>query len=126
MKKSSKDKLDSAACMLHNCGATLAGNTQGSDVEGFARFLYNGSNFGMGSVETMPWSISNEEFEAIALTPDRAWTGKRWETLGPDELEAWRKLARLCLYFLPHIAERIGSLFMNQAKALRALEKESR
>lgn len=112
---------DSIACALHNMGSTLAGNTQESDVEWFARWLYGASNHWMGSVVTFPWSISNEEFKKLSLTPDRQWTGKRWETLEDAERSAWLKFARLCLTGLPHIAERIGQRFMDQAKALRVL-----
>ncbi len=111
--------VDAVCCLLHNRGVTCAGNTQGTDVEWLARWLYGSSNFGMGHVDTFKWSLSNDEFSALGLTPDRPWTEKRWETLTETESEAWRKLARLCLYALPHIAERIGNRFMEQAKALR-------
>jgi len=117
-----RDDVETVSCILHNTGATLAGNTQSSDIEWFAHRLYHGSNIGMGWVETMHWSISNEEFEKLGLTPDRPWTVKRWETLEPAEAEAWRKLARLCLHSLPHIAERIGHRFMEQAKGLRIMQ----
>jgi len=113
------DEIESARCLLHNTGGQLAGNTQGSDVEWFARWLYGASNFGMGSVDTFHWSLTNDEFEKLGLLPDRQWTGKRWETLEASEAEAWMKLARLCLYAMPHIAERIGHRFMEQAKGLR-------
>lgn len=119
-------EIDEAACMLHNVGATLAGNTQSSDIEWLARWLYRGSNFGMGSVDTMQWSLSNDEFEKLTLTPDRPWTEKRWETLDDSEREAWQKLARMCLYALPHIAERIGDRFIEQAKALRIVQRANR
>jgi hypothetical protein len=119
-------EIDTMASALHNLGASCAGNTQDGDVEWFARWLYQSSNTGMGSVETMPWSISNEEFGRLGLIPDRQWTGRRWETLGENPRKAWLKLARLCLLALPHIAERIGHRFMGQAKALRALQKASR
>lgn len=112
--------------MLHNVGATNVGNTQSGDIEWLARWLFGSSNFGMGSVDTFQWSISNEEFEKLGLLPDRAWTGKRWETLEPAEAEAWKKLARLCLYVLPHIAERIGHRFMEQAKMLRIVQRANR
>lgn len=112
--------------MLHNVGATNVGNTQSGDVEWLARWLFGSSNFGMGSVDTFQWSISNEEFEKLGLLPDRSWTGKRWETLDPAESEAWKKLARLCLYVLPQIAERIGHRFMEQAKMLRIVQRVNR
>lgn len=111
--------VDAACCLLHNNGATLAGNTQATDLEWFGRWLYNSSNIGMGSVETMHWSISNDEFEKLGFTPDRPWTHKRWETLDAEERAAWKKLARLCLNAMPHIAERIGHRFMEQAKGIR-------
>lgn len=113
------DDMERVCCFLHNTGGQLVGNTQASDVEWLARWLYGASNFGMGSVETFHWSINNEEFEKLGLMPDRQWTGKRWETLEKPQAEAWKKLARLCLYALPHIAERIGHRFMEQAKAIR-------
>src|SRR5262245_39776888 len=106
-------------CHLHNAGATLAGNTQGSDIEWFARWLYHASNFGSGWTATSHWSLSNAEFEMLGLIPDRAWTKSRWETLSPARRQAWMKFSRLCLYALPHIAERIGHRFMEQAQALR-------
>lgn len=112
--------------MLHNVGATVAGNTQESDVKWFAQWLYGASNFGGGSVATMEWSLSNENFDKLGLVPERAWTGKRWDTLEAAESEAWIKLARLCLYALPHIAERIGHRFMEQAKALRIVQRVNR
>jgi hypothetical protein len=116
-------EIDSAACMLHNLGGTMTRNTQGTDTEWFARWLYGASNFGMGDVRTMQWSLSNEEFELLGLTPDRQWTDKRWETMGDAERLAWIKLARLCLHALPHIAERIGDRFMEQSKGLRIVQK---
>ena len=116
-------EIDSAACMLHNLGGTLAGNTQGTDTEWFARWLYGASNFGLGDVKTMQWSLDNADFHCLGLMPDREWTGLRWETLAPIERQAWIKLARLCLYALPHIAERIGARFMEQSKALRIVQK---
>lgn len=124
MKTETRDQeIDEAACMLHNVGATLAGNTQEGDVEWLARWLFGSSNFGMDSGDTFQWSISNDEFEKLGLLPDRLWTGRRWETLEPDESETWKKLARLCLYALPHVAERIGHRFMEQAKALRIVQR---
>ena len=120
------EEIDEAACMMHNVGATLCGNTQASDIEWLARRLYQSSNFGMGSVDTMQWSLSNDDFEKLALTPDRPWTGKRWETLDESERSAWQKLARMCLYALPHIAERIGDRFIEQAKALRIVQRANR
>ncbi len=118
-KSTDKDIVDEISCTLHNLGATLSGNTQGSDLEWFAKWLYGSSNFGMGDVKTMEWSLSNAEFEEFGLAPDRQWTGKRWEMLSEAQRAAWTKLARLCLYALPHIAERIGIRFMEQAKGLR-------
>jgi hypothetical protein len=106
-------------CHLHNTGATLAGNTQSSDIEWFARWLYGASNFGGGWTETFHWSLNNAEFEKLGLIPDRPWTGYRWETLPPKRKAAWMKLSRLCLYALPHICERIGHRFMEQAQGLR-------
>ena len=95
MKTETRDQeIDEAACMLHNVGATLAGNTQEGDVEWLARWLFGSSNFGMDSGDTFQWSISNDEFEKLGLLPDRLWTGRRWETLEPDESETWKKLAR--------------------------------
>lgn len=124
--KSKDQEIDEAVCMLHNVGVTNVGNTQSGDIEWLARWLFDSSNFGMGSVDTFQWSISNEEFEKLGLLPDRSWTGKRWETLEPAESEAWKKLARLCLYALPHIAERIGHRFMEQAKMLRIVQRVNR
>jgi hypothetical protein len=116
-----EQEIDSVACILHNTGGRLAGNTQGTDVLWFAEWLYGASNFGMGDVKTMPWTLSNDQFEQLGLVPDRSWTGKRWKTLEQSERDTWIKLARLCLYALPHIAERIGHRFMEQSKALRIL-----
>lgn len=114
-----RDDVETVCCILHNMGGQCAGNTQASDVEWFARWLYGSSNFGAGSVDTFQWSLSNREFEVLGLLPDRQWTGYRWETLPPKRKAAWMKLSRLCLYALPHIAERIGHRFMEQSKALR-------
>ena len=118
-----QEQIDSIACALHNMGGTLTGNTQSSDVEWFARWLYAASNFGMGDVRTMKWSISNDEFKNLGFTPDRQWTAFRWETLPAEKRLAWEKLARLCLCALPYIAERIGHRFVEQAKALRIQHK---
>ena len=115
-----RDEMKEAVrCHLHNTGATLAGNTQSSDIEWFARWLYGASNFGGGWTATFHWSLNNAEFEKLGLIPDRPWTGYRWETLPPKRKAAWMKLSRLCLYALPHICERIGHRFMEQAQGLR-------
>ncbi len=118
-----EQEIETAACVLHNCGGQLTGNTPADDVLWFARWIYGSSNFGMGSVDTFKWSLSNEEFEILGVVPERQWTGKNWETLSPAEKMAWMKFARLCLYALPHVAERIGHRFMEQAKGLRILQK---
>ena len=63
--------MEAVQCYLNNTGNTLRGNTQGGDIEWFARWLYQASNFGMGWTETFQWSLSNEEFEKLGLEPKR-------------------------------------------------------
>ncbi len=120
------DDVDNFCCQAHNLGASLSGNTQDSDVAWTARWLYQSSNFGCGDVRTMQWSLDNKDFEQLCLTPDRPWTKQRWETLPATDREAWMKLARLVLYALPNIAERIGQRFMDQAKAIRLANRNIR
>ena len=110
---------------MHNLAATCVGNTQDSDVEWFGKWLYNASNFGFGDYRMFCWSLSNEEFDAVNLLPDRIWTRYRWETLPNQYKDAWLKLARLCLHALPHIAERIGHRMLAQSKALRIHQSAS-
>lgn len=113
-------EVDAIACAMHNLAATCVGNTQDSDVEWFGKWLYNASNFGLGYCRRFAWSLSNEEFDAVNLLPDRIWTGYRWETMPDQFKEAWYKLARLCMYAMPRIAERIGHRMLAQSKVLRA------
>lgn len=118
-------EIDAIACELQNLGGTCAENTQHSDVEWFGRWLYHASNFGFGDYRMFCWSLSNEEFDAVNLLPDRIWTRYRWETLPNQYKDAWLKLARLCLHALPHIAERIGHRMLAQSKALRIHQSAS-
>jgi len=122
MNEKERLEADSVACWLHNNGGAITGNTQKSDVEWFARELFRAvSKFGMGSVKTIDRTISNEDFEKLKLTPDRTWTGKRWETLKRKEREAWLRLSFACLWCIPDICDRIGHRGMEQAKAIHAM-----
>ena len=126
MKTTSKEMTaDSVACWLHNNGSTVTANTQKQDVEWFARELFRVvSGFGMGWVRTVDWTLANEDFKKLQLTPDRKWTGKNWETLKTKEREAWMRLSFACLYSLPAICERVGHRGMEQAKAIHLMVEQ--
>lgn len=118
--------LDNAYCTLHNLGANLRGNTQASDMEWLAQCLFSSSRLGAGDIKTVDWLIGYEQWQALGLTP-QAMLGdgpRHWEALSEDERDAWRKLARICMYLLPALSERIGSRMMAQAKAIRAVWKQ--
>lgn len=121
--------LEDAFAVLSNAGGYLTGNTQASDLEWFAGCLFEASRLGAAAVETVPWLIGREQWEALGLTP-MALMGdgpRRWDMLTEEQKEAWRKLARICWYVLPTFAERVGNRFLEQAAALRALwKKENR
>lgn len=113
---------DSTACLLHNTGASLTGNTQESDQRWLARLLYDWSTLGAGDVSTISWALSTEEWVAVGLSPKNVWSdGPRWDALEPELQQAWMKLARLVMYCLPRFADRVGSRFMEQAEVLRAI-----
>jgi hypothetical protein len=120
-------EVDAIGCYLHNAGANLMGNTQDSDLEWFARNLYQHcGTFGYNYPRPngpLSASIDNAEFEKLGLLPDRPWTNKQWETLAPGEQIAWLKFAEATIHLLPKLAERIGHRFMEQSKALRVAWK---
>ena len=115
--------LDNAYCVLHNLGANLCGNTQVGDLEWLAQSLFSASRLGAGDIRTVDWLIGIEQWEALGLTPQvLLGDGPRiWEALTEGERDAWRKLARICLYLLPAISERIGSRMLDQARAIRSV-----
>lgn len=120
--------IENAMAVLHNCGATLAGNTQADDLDWLARVLFEASNLGAGDVKTIPWLLRRDEWEFLGLQRQQLMgDGPRtWEQLTAPQQEAWRKLARVCLWVLPAFCDRVGSRFMEQAKALEAVWRQER
>jgi hypothetical protein len=116
-------QIEDAMVVLRNCGATLTGNTQESDLEWLARVLFEASLYGMGDVRTVPWVVSRDEWERLGLVPMSLMGDgpKRFDRLGEADQEAWRKLARVCMWVMPSFADRVGSRFMEQASALEAV-----
>jgi hypothetical protein len=125
--KYATNEIDAIACFLHNNGADIVGNTQDGDVEWFARTLYQSvSTFGMGWVKTIDWSLSNEDFKMLRLTPDRSWTNKKWDTLTKKERTAWLRLSFAVLSTIPAICDRIGHRSLSQSKAIRVMYEQQR
>ncbi|MBL1176938.1 hypothetical protein [Pantanalinema sp. GBBB05] len=118
--------LDSAYCTLHNLGASLRGNQQCSDIEWLARVLFENSRLGAGDISTVPWLIDVQQWDYLMLEP-QAMLGNgphHWQALTDEQREAWRKLARICLYVLPSFASRVGSRYMEQARALQQVWRQ--
>lgn len=120
--------LEDALAVLHNLGATLVGNTQDSDLDWLARLLFEASRLGVGDVRTVPWIMSQQEWEYLGLTPQALVSNgpSRWDLLTVEQQYAWWRLARICFYILPHFAERVGHRFMAQARAIEGLWREER
>jgi hypothetical protein len=121
-------ELDSAYCTLHNLGASISANQQCSDIEWLARVLFEHSRLGAGDISTVPWLISGEQWDYLTLEP-QALLGddpRHWQALTDEQREAWRKLARICLYVLPSFASRVGHRYMQQARALQQVWKQER
>jgi hypothetical protein len=121
-------ELDAAACTLHNLGASLKGNQQASDIEWLARVLFENSRLGSGCISTVPWLVDSEQWDYLELEPQTL-LGEgfyHWQALTETQQEAWRKLARICLYVLPSFASRVGSRYMQLSNALRATWKANR
>lgn len=90
--------IDALACEFHNTWADIAGNTEGSDVEWFARLLYSA---------------------------ERDYSG-RWD-IAPDEIkERYRSYAKLCIENLSRLTERIAHRYQKISEALRTVEQVER
>lgn len=91
--------LDSLACMFHNQGYSLQGNTESNDALWLARQIY-----------------SDEVGRNGNLLDDL-----------PDQDKArYVKLADLAIKALPALCGRISARYINLAQALRTMEKVSR
>ncbi len=115
--------LEERHAKVHNRAGTLLGNTQASDLDWLAQQLFSWSNLGAGDVKTVPWLMSAEDFAFVGLQREQL-MGEgphRWYMLTEQQQEAWRKLARICLFVLPRICERIGHRYEEQAKSLKEM-----
>lgn len=88
--------LDSLACYLHNTGYALQGNNEASDVEWFARRLFEHDRHGNG----------------------------RWESA--ENAEDWRSVARVVLAALPDYQRRVASRLIELSKVVRDIERAER
>ena len=120
--------LEDAYAVLHNCCQTLLGNTQETDLEWFARVLFDGSNLGVGDIATVPWILGAKDWEEVKLRRQQLMGDgpRRWDHLTAEQQEAWRKLARVCLWCLPAFCDRVGNRFAEQAKALELVWRQQR
>lgn len=90
--------IDALACMFHNEGNTLSGNTEVNDVEWFARDLYSEYNGGFTN----------------------------WDSLSEDIKTHWRKTAKVTLSRLPYIVSRIVARYQAISSALEVMERLER
>lgn len=120
--------IENSLATLHNLGHSLAGNTQASDLDWFAALLFENSRLGVGDACSIPWLLDREEWKEVssAITPGSELQPQglfnppfRFEQITPEQQEAWRKLARICLYCLPRITDRIASRYINHSLALK-------
>lgn len=88
--------LDAVACALHNDGASLSGNTAGSDIEWLARGL---------------WQRESREVPGA------------WDMRSDSTKDHYRSMACLFIEVMPGFAERVGHRMMLAAKAFRTLER---
>jgi hypothetical protein len=121
-------QLDSAACTFHNLGASLKSNRQENDLEWLAHTLFTNSRLGAGDIKTVPWLIGVDQWEYLGLEPEAILGDgpRNWDMLTDSQKEAWRSLARICLYVLPQFASRVGARYMDTSVALRQVWKEQR
>jgi hypothetical protein len=89
--------LDSLACVFHNHGYSLQGNTAANDTLWLARDLSNTLDF-----------------------------GRKFENAPADRQAELMKIAAVAIKALPGLAERISSRYVRISKALRLLERVSR
>jgi hypothetical protein len=110
--------LDSIACELHNRGYELLGNTEESDIEWFARTLWQ-------SVSAS--NVTKKAFNSFGLVPDRCWTKKyRWEALSDAERGLWTTLATACIAVIPALQSRIGSRLVAISQCVRLMAKNTK
>lgn len=90
--------LDSLACYLHNDGYALDGNTEESDVEWFARNL---------------WEREHER-------------SGRWEQAPEEEKTRFIRLAQMVIAELPAFQLRIAHRLITLSKIVRDIERAER
>lgn len=101
-----QNMIDGIACMLHNKGYSLDGNTEESDFRWFCRELYRRTNQGVGI---------------------------DWDNLAPEGKAHWEQLARAAIDVIPHLMSRVSSrcilfseVFRNMERAMREEAKGKR
>lgn len=90
---------DALYCHLHNTGQSLAGNTQESDVEWFARIM---------------WEQSGRKH------------GDRWEIELDAVKDNYRKFSALALGNMSKVQERIADRLIELSKVLQDIERAER
>lgn len=85
---------DALACHLHNDGYALEGNTEGNDVEWFARTIWE------------------------------AETGRTgWDVVSDDVKTRYRRVARAVIAALPRFQERVARRLITLSKVVREIER---
>lgn len=88
--------LDSVACVMHNEGYSLEGNTEESDLRWFARLLYE---------------------------KDRHGAGPRFEDAPQDIQKRYLQLAETCMKAIPALMSRISSRCIRISQAVNTIIK---
>lgn len=95
------DLLDALYCEFHNAAGTLEGNTEASDIEWFARRIWEAED-------------------------DRR-IGWHWESvIDESERERYRRLARVCLREAVGLMSRMANRLRLQSKAIQTILKAER
>ncbi len=92
--------LDALACVCHNEGHGLAGNTAVFDQEWLARRMWAGQN---------PFKHANH-----------------WENVSAEDRTEWMEIAKVALDALPQLMGRISSRYLSWESALRSMWQVSR
>lgn len=95
-----RNVLDALAVTMHNDGYYVQGNTEATDREWLARWLYEN------------WA--NQEAQSGRSA---------WDRIEAEEQAAWLKLAALCIDSLPFFFERISNRYIHMAEMLRDMER---
>lgn len=90
---------DALYCHLHNTGQTLAGNTQESDVEWFARIM---------------WEDRDRRH------------GERWDNESETTKGLFREFAALAIKMMPRIQNRIASRLIELSKVMEDINRAER